>query len=126
MQMQPSRERRYVSLKGIQMFAAGRLIGHGLVTAALHSGCHEIIDMDTARLATSCWDTHMEPNVPRTKASLSRAMMRLGVSMRLTCHNHANFTSGSINGCHKCHMILALLHFRAINQPTGLQKGYHL
>ena len=55
--------------------------------------------------ASEC--THMEPNVPRTKASLSRLMMRLGVLTWLTCHHHADNTSANSDACHGRHMTLA-------------------
>ena len=114
MHMQPIRQRWHgVSRATDKCFWQAEHIGHAFVTSALHGCYHEIVDRDTARPTTSCWGTHMEPNVPRTKASLSRAMMRLGVLMRLTCHHHAHCASGSISRYPRCHMTMAVFQFEA-------------
>ena len=68
----------------------------------------------------------MEPNVPSTKASLSRAMMRLGVLMRLTCHHHADGASGCISGSPGCRVRMMVVHLRAQQKLVACNnEGQH-
>ena len=102
-------------------------MSHALVTAAFMEAVMASYDRHghceaSCRSQANSECTHMEPNVPRTKASLSRLMMRLGVLIWLTCHHHAGSSIRNQQSCHGIHVTLAvheMMSARHEGHPVG-------